>query len=163
MRGANPGNVWEFSHMHYCNKNRKKHPTQKPEGLYERMILASSKENDVVVDPFVGSGTCLRVCQQTNRRGVGIDINPEYIEMTEERLLEEFKGFDSIDEKMKRCPNDLNDANVRIEYIENHIQLFLKNHPDAITEFLEEVKQKYLTKMIETGQIWIFDQYGVAI
>ena len=37
------------------------------------MILASSKENDVVVDPFVGSGTCLRVCQQTNRRGVGID------------------------------------------------------------------------------------------
>ena len=124
MRGANPGNVWEFSHMHYCNKNRKKHPTQKPEGLYERMILASSKENDVVVDPFVGSGTCLRVCQQTNRRGVGIDINPEYIEMTEERLLEEFKGFDSIDEKMKRCPNDLNDANVRIEYIENHIQWF---------------------------------------
>ena len=41
MRGANPGNVWEFSHMHYCNKNRKQHPTQKPEGLYERMILAS--------------------------------------------------------------------------------------------------------------------------
>ena len=162
-KGFSPRNVWEFSHMHYCNKNRKKHPTQKPEGLYERMILASSKENDVVVDPFVGSGTCLRVCQQTNRRGVGIDINPEYIEMTEERLLEEFKGFDSIDEKMKRCPNDLNDANVRIEYIENHIQWFLKNHPDAITEFLEEVKQKYLTKMIETGQIWIFDQYGITI
>ena len=163
MRGANPGNVWEFSHMHYCNKNRKKHPTQKPEGVYERMILASSKENDVVVDPFVGSGTCLRVCQQTNRRGIGLDINPEYIDMTEERLLEEFKGFDSIHEKMKRCPNDLNDANVRIEYIENHIQWFLKNHPDAITEFLEEVKQKYLTKMIETGQIWIFDQYGITI
>ena len=37
MRGANPGNVWEFSHMHYCNKNRKAHPTQKPEALYERM------------------------------------------------------------------------------------------------------------------------------
>ena len=33
MRGANPGNVWEFSHMHYCNKNRKMHPTQKPEGI----------------------------------------------------------------------------------------------------------------------------------
>ena len=51
MRGANPGNVWEFSHMHYCNKNRTKHPTQKPEGLYERMILASSDEGDVVLDP----------------------------------------------------------------------------------------------------------------
>lgn len=64
---------------------------------------------------------------------------------------------------MKRCPNNLNDTNVRIEYIENHIQCFLKNHLDAITEFLEKVKQKYLTKMIETGQIWIFDQYGITI
>ena len=163
MRGANPGNVWEFSHMHYCNKNRKKHPTQKPEGLYERMILASSKEGDLVVDPFVGSGTCLRVCQQLNRRSIGVDINPEYIQMTKERLNEPFSGFDSIDEKMKRCPNDLNDAQIRIDYIENHIGWFLKNHPDAISEFLEEVKEKYLVKMIETGQTWIFEQYGVAL
>ena len=97
MRGANPGNVWEFSHMHYCNKNRKKHPTQKPEGLFERMVLASSNQGDIVLDPFVGSGTALRVCQQTGRKGIGIDINPEYIKMTEERLAEQFVGFDSID------------------------------------------------------------------
>lgn len=159
MRGANPGNVWEFSHMHYCNKNRKKHPTQKPEGLFERMILASSDVGDIVLDPFVGSGTCLRVCQQTERRGIGIDINPEYIEMSNERLAEPFSGFDSIDERMKRVPNDLNDPNVRIEYIQNHLKWFLKNHPDAIAEFLEEVKQKYLTKMIETNQMWIFSTY----
>lgn len=62
MRGANPGNVWEFSHMHFCNDNRFNHPTQKPEGLYERMVLASSNENDTVLDPFLGSGTLLRVC-----------------------------------------------------------------------------------------------------
>jgi len=163
MRGANPGNVWEFSHMHYCNKNRKQHPTQKPEGLYERMILASSKEGDLVVDPFVGSGTCLRVCQQLNRSGIGIDNNAEYICMTEERLRKPFEGFDSIDEKMKRCPNDLNDSDIRIEYIENHIEWFLKNHPDAISDFLVEVKEKYLRKMIESGQTWIFEQYGVAL
>ena len=48
MRGANPGNVWEFSHVHYCNKNRKQHPTQKPEALYERMILASSNVGQTV-------------------------------------------------------------------------------------------------------------------
>ena len=159
MRGANPGNVWEFSHMHYCNKNRKKHPTQKPEGLFERMVLASSDVGDVVLDPFVGSGTCLRVCQQTGRRGIGIDINPEYIEMSNERLAEPFSGFDSIDERMKRVPNDLNDPNVRIEYIQNHLNWFLKNHPDAIADFLEEVKQKYLPKMIETNQMWIFSTY----
>ena len=118
IRGANPGNVWEVSHVHYSNKNRKKHPTQKPEALYERMILASSNEGDLVLDPFLGSGTAMRVCQQIKRRGIGIEINKEYIEMSEERLNEHFYGFDSIDERMKRIPNDLNDEKLRKEYIE---------------------------------------------
>ena len=157
MKGANPGNVWEFSHMHYCNKNRKKHPTQKPEGLYERMILASSNEGDLVVDPFSGSGTLLRVCQQTNRRGIGIDINPGYIEMTKKRLAEPFSGFDSIDERMKRIPNDLNDSKIRDEYIKNHIKWFLKNHPDAINDFIEEVKKKYSSKIGNTYQMPLSD------
>lgn len=156
MRGANPGNVWEFSHMHYCSRNRRRHPTQKPEGLFERMILASSDPGDTVLDPFVGSGTALRVCQQTGRRGIGIDINPEYIEMTKERLGEKFTGFDSIDERMKRVPNDLNDPKVREEYIKNHISWFLKNHPDAVEEFMREVREKYGAKMRETGQLGLF-------
>lgn len=156
MRGANPGNVWEFSHMHYCNKNRKLHPTQKPEGLFERMVLASSCIGDTVLDPFVGSGTLLRVCQQTSRNGIGIDINPEYIEMTNKRLAEPFIGFDSIDERMKRVPNDLNDATIREEYIENHIEWFLKNHSDAVSEFMEEVRKKYGSKMQESGQMYLF-------
>lgn len=152
MRGANPGNVWEFSHMHYCNKNRKKHPTQKPEGLYERMILASSDPGDVVLDPFVGSGTALRVCQQTDRSGIGFDMNPEYVAMTKERLAEKFTGFDSIDERMKRVPNDLNDANVREDYIRNHVEWFLKNHPNAIRDFMLEVHEKYGTKQMTCSE-----------
>lgn len=158
MRGANPGNVWEFSHMHYCNRNRQAHPTQKPEGLYERMILASSNEGDTVLDPFLGSGTLLRVCQQTNRIGIGIDINPEYIDMAKERLEMPFEGFDSIDERMKRVPNDLNDDEIRIQYIRNHIEWFLKNHPNAIKAFAEEVKAKYLSKLIESGQIGYIEE-----
>lgn len=161
MRGANPGNVWQFSHIHYCNSKRQSHPTQKPEGLYERMILASSNENDCVLDPFGGSGTCLHVCQNTNRKGITIELNPDYCQMIEERLKKPFEGFDSVDEKMTRCPNDLNDADVRIEYIYNHINWFLKNHKDAIPVFLEEVKSKYLTKMIETEQTSIFDKYKI--
>ena len=149
MRGANPGNVWEFSHMHYCNKNRKQHPTQKPEGLFERIILASSNENDWILDPFVGSGTALRVCQQTNRNAIGIDVNPEYIDMTKERLSEPFTGFDSIDVRMKRVPNDLNDDKIREEYIMNHIKWFLHNHPNEIQDFLKEVDKKYKRKIID--------------
>lgn len=146
MRGANPGNVWEFSHMHYCNDNRFSHPTQKPEGLYERMVLASSNENDIILDPFLGSGTLLRVCQQTNRNGIGIEINENYIEIVKKRLNMPFNGFDSIDSRMKRCPNDLNDKNIRDDYINNHIEWFLNNHEDAVTEFMEEVNSKYSTK-----------------
>lgn len=157
MRGANPGNVWEFSHMHYCNKSRKNHPTQKPEGLFERMILASSDPDDTILDPFVGSGTALRVCQQTNRNGIGIDINPEYIEMAKERLSEKFVGFDSIDERMMRIPNDLNESNIRKEYIQNHVEWFLKNHPDSIEEFMHEVHEKYETKIKESEQMSLFD------
>lgn len=82
MKGANPGDVWEFSHVHYCNSNRQSHPTQKPEGIIERMVLASSNEGDLILDPFSGSGTTLRICQQLQRNCIGIEINPEYVEMT---------------------------------------------------------------------------------
>ncbi len=143
MRGANPGDVWLFSHVHYCNGNRQKHPTQKPEGLIERMVLASTSEGDCAVDPFSGSGTTLRVCQQLNRRCLGIELNPEYVENAKKRLLQIFTGFDSVDERMSRIPNDLNDPKIREEYLKNHEKWFLNNHPDALEKFYREAKEKY--------------------
>jgi len=107
MAGANPGDVWTFSHVHYSNPERVNHPTQKPEALIERMILSSSQEGDLVVDPFAGSGTTLRVCQQLNRRCVGIEINPDYIRIIKERLAKEFLGFDTIDPRLKRTTQNL--------------------------------------------------------
>lgn len=143
MRGANPGDVWEISHIHYCQKNRQNHPTQKPEALMERMVLASSNEEDLVLDPFSGSGTTLRVCQQLKRKCIGIELNPTYVNDTIKRLNEPFLGFDSIDERMLRIPNDLNDFDIRQEYIKNHIKWFLDNHPDRIDSFISDVKSKY--------------------
>jgi len=147
MRGANPGDVWKFSHVHYCNPNRQKHPTQKPEGLMERMILASSDENDFVLDPFSGSGTTLRVCQQLKRNCIGFELNPEYVEMTKERLSKEFIGFDSIDERMERVPLDLRNAQIREEYLENHIKWFLQNHNGSVDKFKESVEKIYGAKI----------------
>ena len=143
MRGANPGDVWSFSHVHYCNANRQNHPTQKPEGLIERMVLASSKENDLILDPFSGSGTTLRVCQQLNRNCIGIELNPDYVELTKNRLLQPFTGFDSIDERMGRVPNDLNDKNIRNNYLDNHKEWFLKYHQDSLVSFEKRVDLKY--------------------
>jgi len=147
MRGANPGDVWEFSHIHFCQENRQNHPSQKPEGLIERMVLASSNEGDMILDPFSGSGTTLRVCQQLNRNCIGFELNPDYVEMTKKRLSEPFNGFDSIDPRMERIPNDLNDDFLRLEYIENHIDWFLKNHNGATELFLKKVEAKYGSKI----------------
>ncbi|MCL1813057.1 MAG: hypothetical protein FWG29_05995 [Treponema sp.] len=143
MRGANPGDVWEFSHIHYCNANRQEHPTQKPEGLIERMVSASSEEGDLVVDPFSGSGTTLRVCQQLDRNCTGIEMNPQYIQLTKERLAQPFTGFDSIDKRMERVPNDLSNTQIRNEYFKNHKKWFLKYHSNAIQSFEKEINEKY--------------------
>ena len=139
MRGANPGDVWVFSHVHYCNGNRQNHPTQKPEGLIERMVLASSDEGDLVVDPFSGSGTTLRVCQQLGRRAIGIEINPDYVAMTKDRLNSKFVGFDSLDPRMERVPMDLRCPDIRVEYLENHKKWFLSHHENALKKFEESV------------------------
>ncbi|MCY2997896.1 MAG: DNA methyltransferase [Planctomycetota bacterium] len=147
MRGANPGDLWEFSHVHYCQESRTEHPTQKPEGLIERIVLASSNDGDTVLDPFAGSGTTLRVCQQLNRNCIGIEINPEYVDLIESRLKQAFNGFDSLDPRMKRIPNDLNDPAIREEYRKNHKAWFLRNHPREQQEFDDEFKRKYAVKM----------------
>lgn len=143
MRGANPGDVWEFSHVHYCQSNRQPHPTQKPEGLIERMVLASSNKKNLVLDPFSGSGTTLRVCQQLDRDCIGIELNQEYVEMTKKRLDEPFTGFGSVDPKMERIPSDLNDKTIRENYLKNHEQWFLKNHEESVKNFREKAQKKY--------------------
>jgi len=143
MRGANPGDVWTFSHVHYCNPNRQKHPTQKPEGLIERMVMASSNQGDMVLDPFSGSGTTLRVCQQLNRNCIGFELNPDYITMTEKRLDKPFTGFDSIDARTERVPLDLRDADIRQEYLKNHIKWFLQHHNGSVAKFKNSVSEIY--------------------
>jgi len=107
MAGANPGDVWSFSHVHYSNPEREDHPTQKPEALVARIVLASSEEGDLVVDPFFGSGTTLRVCQVLNRRCLGMELNPEFADRARRRLAKPFDGFDTVDPRVSRVPRDL--------------------------------------------------------
>lgn len=107
MTGANPGDVWQFSHVHYCSAEREEHPTQKPEGLIERMVLSSSNKGDLILDPFVGSGTTCRVADVLERKWIGIDVNPDYIAMSQKRIATRFDGFDSTDPRVSRTPRDL--------------------------------------------------------
>ena len=76
--GAKPKDVMELPTT--CNGMGEKtpHPTQKPEELVRRLVLASSFEGSVVIDPFSGSGTTLVVAEQLGRRWMGCDLNPEH-------------------------------------------------------------------------------------
>jgi DNA modification methylase len=62
------------------------YPTQKPEGLLERIIKASSNKGDIVLDPFCGCGTAMAAAQKLGRKWIGIDISPTAIKLVQKRL-----------------------------------------------------------------------------
>ena len=81
------GRDWvEISQINWKDKENVKYPTQKPKELIKRFVLASSNENDVVADYYLGSGTTAEVCKELNRNFIGCDINPKAIEITKTRL-----------------------------------------------------------------------------
>jgi site-specific DNA-methyltransferase (adenine-specific) len=75
-KGKHPDDVWEISIVAPSAKARLGYPTQKPEPLLERIIRASSKPGDIVLDPFAGCGTTLVVAERERREWIGIDISP---------------------------------------------------------------------------------------
>ena len=83
-----PSNFWDdISIPFWSMPENTEHPTQKPEKLYAKLILASSKENDIIFDPFLGSGTSCVVAKKLKRRYCGIEINTEYCCWAEKRLF----------------------------------------------------------------------------
>jgi site-specific DNA-methyltransferase (adenine-specific) len=81
-----PGNVWEFSRVRYRMEEYEEHPTQKPEALLERVILASSNPGDVVMDPFSGTFTTGAVAKRLNRKTISIELNLDYVGIGLRRL-----------------------------------------------------------------------------
>ena len=74
-----PGNVWYFARVRYRMHEYENHPTQKPESLLERIILASSNPGDVVLDPFAGTFTTSAVAKRLGRKSIGIDWAKDYV------------------------------------------------------------------------------------
>lgn len=96
--GKQMKDVWQFSLTPKREKKHGKHPTQKPEALLERIILASTNEGDLVLDPFVGSGTTGIVASKLKRSFVGIELEKEYLEIAKKRY-NDIKGLGDYCEK----------------------------------------------------------------
>ena len=87
FRDTCPSNFWDdISVPFWSMPENTDHPTQKPEKLYAKLILASSRPGDVVFDPFLGSGTASVVAKKLGRKWCGIELNEEYALLAEKRL-----------------------------------------------------------------------------
>jgi len=81
---------WEIPAVGSADRQRLGYPTQKPELLLERIITASSKEKQIVLDPFCGCGTTIAVAQRLNRHWIGIDITHLAVALIKHRLKDAF-------------------------------------------------------------------------
>jgi len=85
-KGRSPLDWWDIPLLTNTAKERNGYPTQKPKEIVSKIISASSNENDVVADFFLGSGTTAVVCKELNRQFIGCDISKAGIELTKKRL-----------------------------------------------------------------------------
>jgi DNA modification methylase len=85
--GKRHSNIWNFNRVPPTDL---KHPTQKPQELIEQMIEIGTKEGDLVLDPFIGSGTTACACKKLNRNFIGFELNPDYCKIANERLANTF-------------------------------------------------------------------------
>lgn len=102
-----PGNVWNFNRVRFLMNEYENHPTQKPEELLERIILASTNPGDVVLDPFSGSFTTSCVAVKNDRNAIGIDLNEEYYKIGIRRtnIAKEYNGQILKKDKEKKTKN----------------------------------------------------------
>lgn len=88
--GKNPGDVWSIpkvtSGTGRASKERTSHPAQFPLAVIERIILACSRPDSLILDPFAGSGSTLVAANKLGRRSLGFEIRPDYVELGLERL-----------------------------------------------------------------------------
>jgi len=90
--GKNPGDIWDIPNVKANHIEKTIHPCQFPVELVERLVLAMTNEGDWVLDPFIGVGTTAIAALMHDRRAVGAEIMPEYVEIARERIRLAEKG-----------------------------------------------------------------------
>lgn len=98
--GKNPGDVWSIpkvtSGAGRASKERTAHPAQFPLAVVRRIVMACSSAGELVLDPFLGSGTTLVAALLCKRRGTGIEIRQDYCEMARKRIIDASREMDEL-------------------------------------------------------------------
>lgn len=90
--GKNPNDIWEIPNVKANHVEKTIHPCQFPVELIERVVLSMTDEGDWVLDPFIGVGTTAIAALMHNRKAIGAEIIPEYVEVARERIRLAEKG-----------------------------------------------------------------------
>jgi len=105
-----PADVWtDISHLQQKDPERLGYPTQKPVSLLKRIILASSKVGDTVLDPYMGSGTTIEVAETLGRNWIGMDVTHHAVACTTSRLIERC-GLSEDEFEVIGVPQDIDAA-----------------------------------------------------
>jgi len=151
-KGVPMPDAWEISMINPVGNERVDYPTQKPEKLLERILLASSNPGDLVLDCFCGSGTTLAVAQKLGRRWIGCDINLGAIQTTTKRLNQILE-----EQKQKKLLNKFEGLNAFKVYNVNDYEIF-KNEIESkeiIMEIygVEPIKQSYFDGVLDQNLV----------
>lgn len=120
--------VWKLSTVGMWEKNCGKHPTQKPLRLLYRIVLASTKIGEIILDPFAGSCTTGIAANLLDRRFIGIDQSEEFLNLG------------------KRRKNEIENPSRLIE-----MQKYISKNPEEVTVLVNHARKETKDKMIETG------------
>ena len=141
-----PSNFWDdISIPFWSMPENTDHPTQKPEKLYAKLILASSKPGDIVFDPFLGSGTASVVAKKLGRRYCGIELNEEYAMLAEKRL------------KMADDDKTIQGYGDGVFWERNSTELVQKRNREQNQKQESQPKQKKTKKQKDDGTQSLFD------
>ena len=113
-KGVPLSDVWDIPYLNPKAKERVGYPTQKPILLLEQIIKLVTDENDIVLDPFMGSGTTLVAAKMLNRRYIGIDISKKAVELAENRLESLIKTESHLLKKGKSAYMNLSENQINI-------------------------------------------------
>jgi adenine-specific DNA-methyltransferase len=141
--GKNPGDIWEIPNVKANHVEKTIHPCQFPVELIERLILSMTDEKDWVLDPFMGVGTTAIAALMHNRRAIGAELLPEYVQVAKDRIALAEKGDLRIRPRERSVYDPDSPNNIPPQYVK-------LNRGLAQQPALLEKKAAYKTKKKET-------------
>ncbi len=147
--------VWKFSYESRDVRNKSLHPATYPIALARQCISLFTHEGELVLDPFVGSGTTLVAARDLNRNGVGFDLKPDYVELSESRL--EVQGAAGSVRQLTRCA----DAREIPDYLpDESVSLLLTSPPYANLLNRPRRNKSRRSDQRDNGQLGKVEQYS---